>query len=115
MSPTPPRPDRRPVTRERHGRTAVDDYAWLRDDERTDPDVIAHLEAENAHTAATLAHTAALQESIFQEIKGRVQETDLSVPTRLDRWWYYHRTIEGEQYVVHCRVAAGDIAAAPDP
>ena len=72
------------MTRERHGRTAVDEYAWMRDDERTDPDVLAHLEAENAHTADVLAGTAGLQEQIFQEIKGRVQETDLSVPTRRD-------------------------------
>jgi len=115
MSPTPPRPDRRPQIRERHGRSAVDDYAWLRDDERVDPDVIAHLEAENAHTAEALAHVAGLQEEIFREIKGRVQETDLSVPTRLAGWWYYHRTIEGEQYVVHCRVAAGDETDPPDP
>jgi len=113
--PTPPRPRRQPLTRDRHGRTAVDHYAWLRDDERTDPDVIAHLEAENAHTADALGHTGELQEQIFQEIKGRVQETDLSVPTRLGGWWYYHRTIEGQQYVVHCRVAAGDEVDPPDP
>jgi len=113
--PTPPRPRHEPVTRERHGRTAVDEYAWLRDDERTDADVLAHLEAENAHTAAALGHTAALQERIFQEIKGRVQETDLTVPTRQAGWWYYHRTIEGLQYPVHCRVAAGEETDPPDP
>jgi len=103
------------VTRERHGRSAVDPYGWLRDDERTDPDVLAHLEAENAHTAEVLAPTAELQEEIFQEIKTRVQETDLSVPTRSQGWWYYHRTIEGEQYPVHCRIAAGDETDPPDP
>jgi oligopeptidase B len=112
---TPPTPRRDPVARERHGRSAADDYAWLRDDERTDPDVLAHLEAENAHTAEALAHTAELQERLFGEIKGRVQETDLSVPTRNGAWWYYHRTIEGEQYPVHCRVAVGDETDPPDP
>ena len=68
---SPPTPRRDPVTRERHGRTAVDEYAWMRDDERTDADVVAHLEAENAHTAAVLEPTKDLQEAIFAEIKGR--------------------------------------------
>jgi len=115
MPATPPTPRREPVERERHGRRTVDPYAWLRDDERTDPDVLAHLEAENVHTAEVLAPTAGLQERIFQEIKGRVQETDLSVPTRSAGWWYYSRTIEGLQYPVHCRVAAGDETDPPDP
>ncbi|HEU5085584.1 MAG TPA: S9 family peptidase [Acidimicrobiales bacterium] len=110
-----PRPRKDPVTRERHGRTAVDEYTWMRDDERTDPDVLAHLEAENAYTAEVLAGTVELQERIFQEIKGRVQETDLSVPTRRAGWWYYSRTIEGEQYPVYCRLAAGDETDPPDP
>ncbi|HEY1118540.1 MAG TPA: S9 family peptidase [Acidimicrobiales bacterium] len=112
---SPPTPRRQPVTRERHGRTAVDEYAWMRDDDRTDPDVLAHLEAENAHTAAVLAGDEALRDAIFSEIKGRVQETDLSVPTRQGRWWYYSRTIEGAQYPVHCRLAAGDETDPPDP
>ena len=80
-----------------------------------DPDVLAHLEAENAHTAAVLAGDEALRDAIFSEIKGRVQETDLSVPTRQGGWWYYSRTIEGAQYPVHCRLAAGDETDPPDP
>jgi oligopeptidase B len=103
------------VTRARHGRTDVDEYAWLRDDARTDPDVVAHLEAENAHTADVLEPTVPLQEAIFAEIKGRVQETDLSVPTRRGAWWHYSRTIEGQQYPRHCRLAAGDETDPPDP
>ena len=87
----------------------------MRDDARTDPGVLAHLEAENAHTAAVLAPNRELEEAIFAEIKGRVQETDLSVPTRRGAWWYYVRTIEGEQYPVHCRLAAGDEIDPPDP
>jgi oligopeptidase B len=113
--PPPPVPRRDPVARERHGRTDLDDYAWLRDDDRTDADVLAHLEAENAHTAEVLAPTADRQEQLFQEIKARVQETDLSVPTRQGAWWYYSRTIEGEQYPVHCRVDAGEGTDPPDP
>ncbi len=110
-----PRPRKEPVTRELHGTTTADEYAWLRDDERSDEEVLAHLEAENAHTAEVLAHTTDLQERIFAEIKGRVQETDLSVPERDGDWWHYSRTIEGEQYSVHCRLAAGSEADPPDP
>ncbi len=74
--------------------------------EKESPEVVAHLEAENAHTDAETAHLADLRETLFQEIKGRVQETDLSVPTRRGDWWYYSRTEEGAQYGIHCRAAA---------
>ncbi len=114
--PSPPTPERRPVTRERHGRTAVDEYGWLCDVTRTDPDVIAHLEAENAYVDAMLGHTADLQQTLFEEIKGRVQETDLSVPSHRQGRWYYGRTIEGQQYPVYCRVdAASGVTDPPDP
>jgi oligopeptidase B len=69
-------------------------------------EVIAHLEAENAHTDAETAHLAGLRTRLFEEIKARVQETDLSVPTRRGDWWYYSRTEEGSQYGIHCRAAA---------
>jgi oligopeptidase B len=101
----PPRPSRRPVERTHHGDTVADPYAWLRD--RDDPDVIAHLEAENAHTAAVTAHTEELQAQLFDEIRSRIQETDLSVPVHIGPWWYFGRTAEGSQYSVHCRVPAG--------
>jgi len=96
-----PRAPRKPVTRRHHGHDFVDDYEWLRAKE--DPEVIAHLEAENAHTEAETAHLAGLRETIFEEIKGRVQETDLGVPVREGSWWYYSRTAEGRQYGIHCR------------
>jgi oligopeptidase B len=101
--PTPPTASRRPVTTTRHGVVFTDDYAWLR--ERDDPAVTAHLEAENAHTAAVLAPTADLQERLYAEMLGRIKETDLSVPYRKDGWWYYTRTEEGLQYGIHCRRA----------
>ena len=114
--PRPPQPDRRPVTRERHGRTAVDDYAWLCDVTRADADVIAHLEAENRYVDEVLGHTDELQRTLFEEIKGRVQETDLSVPSHRRGHWYYARTIEGQQYPQYCRVvAAPEIVDPPDP
>jgi oligopeptidase B len=90
-----------PTERTVHGETVVDDYAWLRD--RDDPDVVAYLEAENAHTEAAVAHLADLREAIFDEIKSRTQETDLSVPARKGPWWYYSRTVEGSQYGIQCR------------
>lgn len=95
---------RRSTLRTHHGDTFDDPYEWLRDKES--PEVIRHLESENEHTQQELAHLSALRETLFQEIKGRVQETDLSVPTRRGDWWYYSRSEEGAQYGIHCRTAA---------
>lgn len=91
----------RPTSRSHHGDDVVDDYEWLRAKE--DPDVIAYLEAENAYTAERTAHLAPLRQTIFDEIRSRTLETDLSVPTRQGDWWYYGRTVEGKQYGIHCR------------
>lgn len=102
--PVAPRPDRRPIARTHHGDTFDDPYEWLRD--KDNPEVIAHLEAENAYTDAATAHLAPLREQIFGEIKARTLETDLSVPTRRGTWWYYSRVVEGAQYALHCRAAA---------
>ncbi|WP_138417821.1 S9 family peptidase [Sinomonas gamaensis] len=95
-----------PSRREHHGDVFEDPYEWLRDKE--DPEVVAHLEAENAYTEEVTADQQPLRDAIFDEIKRRTQETDLSVPSRLDDWWYYSRTIEGKQYPVYCRVAASE-------
>jgi oligopeptidase B len=96
--------DRRSTTRTHHGDTFDDPYEWLR--AKDSSEVVSHLEAENAHTEKKTAHLAELREQLFEEIKGRVQETDLSVPTRRGDWWYYSRTEEGAQYGIHCRAAA---------
>ncbi|MGM7678029.1 S9 family peptidase [Microbacterium sp. A94] len=90
--------------RTHHGDQFEDPYEWLR--EKDSPEVIAHIEAENAHTDEQTAHLAPLREALFQEIKARVLETDLSVPTRRGDWWYYGRTEEGSQYGIQCRAAA---------
>ncbi|WP_440104661.1 S9 family peptidase [Streptosporangium sp. H16] len=103
-SQTPPTAKKVPSERVHHGDTVVDDYAWLT--VKDDPDVVAYLEAENAYTQEATAHLKPLQETLFQEIKGRTLETDLSVPTRKGDWWYYSRTEEGKQYGLQCRVAA---------
>ncbi len=97
-----PRAARRPVTTEHHGRTRVDEYDWLR--EKDAPEVLAHLEAENAWTQEQTAHLADLRQRIFEEIKARTQETDLSVPTRVRDHWYYGRSFEGREYGASCRV-----------
>src|SRR5690606_21822444 len=82
-----------PQERVHHGDRFVDEYEWLRD--KDNPEVIAYLEAENAYTEAQTAQLAPLREKIFDEIKSRTQETDLSVPTRLGEYWYYSRSFEG--------------------
>ncbi len=92
-----------PTERTFHGDTVVDEYAWLAT--KDDPDTMAYLKAENAYTEAASAHLAGLREAVFTEVKARTQETDLSVPVRKGRYWYYTRMVEGQQYPIHCRVA----------
>ena len=85
-----------------HGHSFSDPYEWMRD--KRDPEVIAHLEAENAFTADQTAHLTPVAEEIFGEILGRTQETDLSVPVRRGAFWYFTRTTEGQSYGRFCRV-----------
>ena len=103
MSTEPPSAKQVPHERAYHGDTVIDEYAWLADKE--DPDTIAYLNAENAYTEAATAGLSKLQDQIFAEIKARTQESDLSVPVRKGGWWQYARTVEGQQYAVHCRRA----------
>ena len=98
----PPIAERRPVTTEHFGRTRVDEYDWLR--AKGTEEVTAHLEAENAYTEHRTAHLADLRQAIFDEIKARTLETDLSVPTRSRGHWYYGRSFEGREYGASCRV-----------
>jgi oligopeptidase B len=100
----PPVAQKVPSERTHHGDTFVDNYEWLRKKESAD--VVAHLKAENAYQEAVTAPQEPLREAIFQEIKGRTQETDLSVPNRKDGWWYYTRSVEGKEYGIQCRVLA---------
>lgn len=106
--PTPPVAPSRPTVRSFHGDDVTDDYEWLRD--KDDPAVIAHLEAENAYAEAMTAHLEPLREAVYEEIRTRTLETDLSTPVRHGGWWYYTRTIEGSQYAVRCRTAVTDPA-----
>ncbi len=109
--PSPPVAQRRAWRREHHGDVVEDPYEWLRDAD--DPAVIAHLEAENTYAEARTAHLEPVRQAIFDEIKGRTLETDLSVPVAAGPWWYYTRTREGQQYGIHCRAPLTDRTAVP--
>lgn len=102
----PPVAARRPVTTTHHGIERTDDYAWLA--ERDDPEVVAYQEAENAYHDARTAHLADLRQTLFDEIKARTRETDLSVPVRNRGWWWYSRSFEGKEYGASCRVRVED-------
>ena len=106
MSGQPPVAPKKPITRTHHGRERTDDYEWLRD--KDDPEVIAYLEAENAYTHLRTAHLAELRQQLFEEVKARTLETDLSVPTRNRGYWYYGRSFEGKEYGATCRVPVTD-------
>jgi len=101
MTIEPPEAKQIPSPRTFHGDTVIDEYAWLAD--KDDPDTLDYLRAENDYTEAATAGLAALREQIFEEIKARTQESDLSVPVRKGGWWHYARTVEGKQYAVYCR------------
>src|ERR1700728_4314607 len=99
--PSPPSAKQVPFERTHHGDTVIDPYAWLANPK--DPEVVGYLEAENAYMSALTAGLSDLRAAVFGEIKARTQETDLSVPVRKGGWWRYARTVEGQQYAIHCR------------
>ncbi|MCH8147346.1 MAG: S9 family peptidase [Planctomycetes bacterium] len=101
MSVAPPVAKVDPTHRTIHGETRADPYGWLRN--RGGADVLAYLEAENDYTKRMMNHTEDLQQRLFEEMKGRLKETDLTVPTKHDEYYYYTRTVEGRQYRIHCR------------
>ncbi len=110
-APTPPVAKQVPTERTHHGDTVIDPYAWLADPK--DPEVIGYLEAENAYTEAQTAGLGELRSAVFDEIKARTQETDLSVPVRKGNWWRYSRTEEGKQYAISCRRLVRDGEVTP--
>ena len=100
-APRPPTAARRPKVLEKHGDRRIDPYYWMR--EKGNPEVIGHLEAENAYTEAVTAPTKALRERLYREIVGRIQETDTSAPSFFKGYWSYTRTVEGLDYDIYCR------------
>src|SRR5437016_10424886 len=97
----PPTTEKKPKTTDINGDRMVDNYFWLR--EKSNPAVIAHLEAENAYGAAMMKPTEGLQGKLYNEILSHIKQTDVSVPYRWGDYFYYTRTIEGQQYPIFCR------------
>lgn len=97
----PPRAKRVPHRLEHHGHVRIDEFYWLRD--RNNPEVLAYLQAENEYAAAMRSQTRELEQTLFEEIKSRIQQTDLSVPFRLGDYLYYTRFEEGKEYALYCR------------
>lgn len=98
----PPVAKRVPHERTFHGDTFVDPYEWLRG--KDDPEVRGYVDAQNVYGRQRTAALAPLRDTLFEELKSRVQQTDMSVPTRMDGYWYFTRTHEGAQYAVQCRL-----------
>src|SRR5665213_618783 len=110
--PSPPTVPQHPFSITRHGDVRNDPYYWLMD--REDEAVLAHLRAENEFLNQSFAELKPLEDELFEEIKSRIEETDISVPVRKGAWWYFERTREGLNYPLSCRVAAiGDDLTPP--
>ena len=98
---TPPVAPVVPANLEKHGHVRTDNYYWL--NERDNPEVVAYLEAENVYTQALMAHTQGLKQTLFEEIKDRIKQTDRSVPYRKENYYYYTRFEAGKDYPFYCR------------
>lgn len=101
MTPQAPKSVQKPHVHEAHGHQRNDPYHWMRD--RENPEVIAHLEAENAYTESMLKDTEGFQEKLFEEMTGRIKQTDMSVPYKSNGYFYYTQFQEGSEYPVYCR------------
>ena len=86
-----------------HGATRQDEYYWMRDDERADPDMLAYLEAENDYADAVMAPLADSKAALYEEIVGRIKQDDSSVPYKYKDYWYYTRFEEGQEYPIYAR------------
>lgn len=103
-----PTAPKRPYQITQHGETRTDNYYWMRD--RHDPEVLKYLHAENEYLEEVMGHTKPLQEMLFAEMKGRIRETDSTVPEKRGDYFYYTRTEAGQQYPIYCR-RKGSLAA----
>ena len=101
------------VVKAPHGALRNDEYYWLRDDKRKNPEMLAYLNAENAYVDAVMAPLKPLENALYDEIVGRIKQDDSSVPYRERGWWYYSRFATGQDYPIHARRkdAAGANAA----
>ncbi|KAI7995158.1 Protease 2 [Camellia lanceoleosa] len=98
---------------EMFGDVRVDSYYWLRDDSRSNPDVLSYLQQENDYADFLMSGTKHLEDQIYAEIRGRIKEDDISAPIRRGPYYYYERTLEGKEYIQHCRCLVSDNGAPP--
>jgi oligopeptidase B len=110
-APQPPVAKKVPQTLTLHGDERVDEYGWLRD--KKSPETIAYLEAENAYAEAVMKPTEELQKKLYEEMLGRIKQTDIQVPYRKGAYFYYTRTVEGKQYPIYAR-RKGSVDAAEE-
>ncbi|BBN08503.1 oligopeptidase B [Marchantia polymorpha subsp. ruderalis] len=103
-----PKAKKVPHVTEMFGHVRENNYYWLRDDSRKEPEILEYLKSENDYTEAMTADTKAFQEELYKEMRGRIQEADTSVPLRKGAFFYYKRDLEGKQYPQHCRRATPD-------
>ncbi|MEM9301358.1 MAG: S9 family peptidase [Pseudomonadota bacterium] len=105
--PTPPDAPARPHEFAEHGNLRTDPYHWLRDDTRSDPEVISYLEAENAYLDDVLEPATALRETLFEEMVGRLAKDESTVPVKKGDFWYLERYEEGQEYEFVVRRSGG--------
>jgi len=98
-----PMPEKRPHEMTLHDHTSVDEYFWLRDDTRKDPDMLAYLEEENSYFDKMMAHNAGLQDTLFKEMTGRLDPDESSVPYQEGDYWYYDRYEPESEYAIYAR------------
>jgi oligopeptidase B len=102
--------EKRPHVMEIHGDRRVDDYYWLRDDSRSDPEILAYLEQENAWTAHESQASQTLHATLYEEMVGRLSPEESSVPVLMGNYWYYNRYQAGQDFAIHAR-RAGNLEA----
>lgn len=105
---SPPVAEERRHVLQQHGDEREDFFYWLRDDDRASQDVLDYLRKENEYTKAVMSDTEEVQGKLYKELRGRIQEADVSAATRSGAFLYFSRTKEGEQYTIHCRKKAED-------
>ncbi|KAK4841583.1 hypothetical protein QYF36_006925 [Acer negundo] len=103
QSPSPPVAKKVEHVLEMFGDVRVDNYYWLRDDSRSDPEILSHLNLENSYTDSVMSGTKKFEDELFGEIKGRVKEDDISTPIRRGQYYYYMKYLKGKEYVQYCR------------
>ncbi len=105
----PPVAKKEPKVLKIHGYEITDNYAWMRDrNEKKDPEIVKYLEAENAYTESHMGSHKAFVDNLYNEMLGRIKQTDLSVPVKMGDYWYFNKTVEGKQYPTYFRSKARD-------